>query len=414
MAPKKKNPAEEQPAVNELNPVGEAMTEPEEEMVTSAIAVDADQFLADLGIDEEDAATEIPAERPSTRPARPMPNAASAMSSVSRVTSRTYANDKNRTSIAEQAAIEAERMQGWEEISEDSTTLSIFQTAMKEKRILEGRIAGVEATRRGAYWVLYEGPVTVRIPFDNSYMTIPADLVGKRPTDSTIQRQRQMLDRAKGAVISFTVSDIKPMDDGAYLAIGSRTDALNKIRKVYFGSRATYPMEKGKDYRAQILSNGEHAAYLTVAGIDIRVKKSELTHKFIQDITSTFHVGEFITVRVMEIEQAKDANSLPVVSVSAKPIERERFKRNINRIQQNGTYLGTVVSVNRKNSPDGSTITISLFLDEVGVPAYSRTTILDLGNSIHQGDKVSFLATGIHKNEGLAHGKILEVIKPRI
>lgn len=383
----------------------------EEDIITASVSTAEELEDLDAPTEEMDI-LEIP-DIPASDVPRRVRNSNPMMSASIRASFTSENTSGGPASVVAREAMTAERLESWNLENEDITTVGIFLTALKEKRILSGTVAGVEANNKTAYWVLYEGPVTVRIPFDNSFMTIPAELAVQRPNEEILRRQRQMLDRAKGAKVHFTISRFVQEDEGSYLATGSRTDALSKIRKHYFGNRADNPLTVGMDIMAQILTNGEHAAYLTFCGVDVKVKKSELSHKFIQDVTSTFHVGSQMRVRIQNITPAAETNGIPSVAVSAKPVERERFKRNLKRIHKNGSYIGTVISTAKKEGPDGSSITISLFLDDVGVPAYSRTTILGLGDAIKHGDKVSFLAMGVNE-EGFAHGKIIEVIKPRI
>lgn len=313
------------------------------------------------------------------------------------------------TSNIERFVNATERVENWSAENDDRTTLSIFISAMKEKRILDGKVAGVESDNQSAYWVLFVGPVTVRIRFDNSYMTVPADLVGKRDQD-TIYRQRQMLLRASGAQINFTVISLETDPNGGYIVYGSRTTAMSRIRRQYFGPTATEPITVGTDVIAQIISHGDHVAYLSFCGLDVRVNKRNLSYQYIQTIKSNFCVGEKIRVRILSIKDGD--NEIPTVEVSAKPIEKERYDRNLSRVRRNGSYIGTVVNCSEREGPDGASVTISLFLDDLQVPAFSRVSILSLGNTIQQGDKVNFLALGVNE-DGFAHGKILEVIKPR-
>lgn len=399
MAPKKKTP-------EELIPLEEnAAFVSEEEPVAAVVGSGG---MEDM--DTQDELNEEPIEIPDLQTEEPAP----ALSSVSRQTTSVKANAEGSSAIGvAREALSAGRTALWDVEQEDRTTVGIFLTALKEKRILEGNIAGVEVNRRMAYWVLYEGPVTVRIPFDNSFMQIPADLANKRPSEDILRRQRQMLERAMGATINFTVSRFEPDGDGTYLAIGSRTDAMDKIRKVYFGHNAAQKLSVGDDVVAQIITHGKHAAYLNFCGIDVKVKKSDLSHRYIEDVSASFHVGERIRVRLMNIQMPEESVGIPAISVSAKPIEKARFDRNLRRIHKNGYYIGTVTSTNLKGSGNGDNVTISLFLNDVEVPAFSRTPILALGDALHNGDQVSFMALGVNE-DGFAHGKILEVIKPRI
>lgn len=315
------------------------------------------------------------------------------------------------TSVAEREVINIERAERFEMADEDNTTIGIFLTAQKEHRNLEGRISGVEQNKDTAYWVLYEGPVTVQIPFAEAFMNTPSELVVQNPTTEVLRRQRQLLECAIGAKIEFSVTSFTKEDD-LYIAVASRTSALMRMRNYYFDHQSPYALTVGKDVVAQILTNGEHAAYLTFCGMDVKVTKSNLSYRFIQDVSAQFYVGQTLRVRIEDIKYSAE-DPFPKVVVSAKPIEKARFQKNIKRIQKNGIYIGTAISTRLKDNANGSSVTISLFLDNVDVPAFARTTILELGNSIRVGDKVTFLAMGVN-SEGFAHGKIIDVIKPRV
>jgi len=292
---------------------------------------------------------------------------------------------------------------------EEATTVAVFTNALKQGTILNSVIAGVETNGANVYWVCYHGSITVMIPFTDSFMTLPAELLA-HDTAAIITRRRQFLSKSIGAEIPFVVTSFGADPNGGYIATGSRTTALARIRQHYFGTNASRELKEGMTIEAQILSLGPHSCFVTACGLDIPVRNHELSHRYIEDVAADFYVGQRKRFRVMSINE--QPNTIPEVKLSALPVELEYYAPNLKRIRPHSRYGAIVTSLRQEKNKETPGVVVNMFLEGVDVPAFSRVIQLRIQDELHTGDKVIFEATGIVKN-GYAHGKIVRYVTSR-
>lgn len=300
---------------------------------------------------------------------------------------------------------------------EAATTVGIFVSALKNQTILESTISGVDCIGDEVYWVCYESTISIRIPYSDAFDTVTEELV--RNNSETIRtRKQQLMAKSIGAKVSYILTSMVANNDSTFSAIGSRIRALSVIRKFYTGPNSIRPLEPGLDMTAQILSVSAHALYVSVCGFDCIVRNYDLTHRYIQNLQTAYQPGDSIRLKLMNVTQE---NGKYTLQWSHRPIELNNLKPNLLRIQNSlkegvhpvfsGVVTTTRVDTRDKDNPK---LLITLFLEGVNVPAFSRNNKLYLDENsdqgLYSGDVVLFRVRGTTAN-GYAVGDIIRIIR---
>ena len=286
----------------------------------------------------------------------------------------------------------------------DASSVAVLLGAYKRKRIIQCTIAGVTTIDREAYWTAFQDSVTIRIPFTSSFMSVPKDILEGTGYEN-LQRKRQFLTPAIGAKIRVVITSLIKDPYGGYIATASRTTALAQDRNYFFSKNSRLSIEQGMDFEAEVLSVGPHACYVTAFGMDIRLTKNRISHKYIERLTTLYKPGDTIAVRIMSLKT--EVGKRPEITVSALPLEMKRLANNYKRLTIGDVVSGTVTSI-RKESEN---TVVNLFLDGYDVPAFSRSVRLGLGDILYVGDSVNFRVNGFAKSPygvgAYAHGSII-------
>lgn len=286
-----------------------------------------------------------------------------------------------------------------------------FASAVNGKSILEGRISGVVEFHNEVCWTIYEGNVTVRIPYAESYTNLEPELLNNTRSFA-LERQRQLMSQSIGVTVPYVPESLiaDPENEDCYIVYASRTSALERHRKIrFFGDDASRRVSKGDDIDCQIISSGPNAAYVCACGQDIRVINFLLTHRYVGDVSKAFFPGDHIVMRVTEIEENPADRFCPTIHLSARPVEIQKFKWNLkHRIPRKGNprFNGTITSIRTVTTQRGPKSMVYLFLDGVDVPAYASTSATNIREDLKRGDNVTFEVWGALEN-GYAHGRII-------
>lgn len=298
---------------------------------------------------------------------------------------------------------------------EQSSAINRVTTSFNNRNILYYEIAGVETDDNEAYWVCYDESVKIRIPFTHSFMSIPQSLYNpeqnRRISGSLLERRQQFLRKAIGANIAVVITGTGKDEKSNFIATASRTTALAKQRRRYFGRTAQTPVAVGQDVTAHIISVGDHAIYVTACGVDSRVPVRGLSFRYMARLTDFYNPGEDIKMRITAIDESGE---IPQFTLSARDIEvEESIRPRLAMVIPRSTYIGTVVSIRREmptaDSIRRSQCTISLWLNGVEIPAYSRTVLIS--GSVKTGDRVVFQVHGVTDALNMAHGKIIQRVR---
>lgn len=305
-------------------------------------------------------------------------------------------------------AITAQRREHEENID----IINTYFMASKSGNVLEAEITGVYSDDNDVYWLCHQGPITVRIPFRETFDVLPAELLDDNVTNVNIRR-RQILSKSIGLTIRFCITRFLPDPDDKNRAIvlASRIKALEKDRQRYFGPNAYKPVHEGDKVEAQFLSVGQHVAWISFRGIDVRVKAADLSYRYLPDLPAVFGTGEKIDVVVVKLKYT-EGSDVPEIRVSARPLELEASKRNISRAPVGSIFSAVVTSKSLKIEETRSVCKTNLWIDSVEIPAYSSTQALTNDRYV-TGDRVYVEILGYTKS-GYGHCKILRKAGQRI
>lgn len=292
------------------------------------------------------------------------------------------------------------------EHEENIDIINKYFQASKDKNILSATITGVGVDGNEVFWLCHEGPITVRIPFKETFDVLPEELLDDNVTNVTLRR-RQILSKSIGLTIRFFIEKFMPDPDDKNrgIVLASRIKALARDRQRYFGPNAYKPIREGDKVEAQFLSVGQHIAWISFRGIDVRVKAGDLSHRYLPDLPEVFSTGEKIDVVVTKLTY-KEGSDMPEIRVSARPLELEASKKNLSRVPV-GSVFSAVVTSRTLKMEDSRTVTrTNLWIDCVEVPAYSTVQALNNSRKYVTGDRVYVEILGYTKY-GYVHCKIL-------
>lgn len=317
-----------------------------------------------------------------------------------------------RSTVERKETLDAEHARRRKEET-DLDIINSFLQACKTGRAMETEIAGIILDGNDVYWQCIHGPITVRIPFKETFDELPSELLEDNAVNVNIRR-RQFLSKSIGLKIRYIITEFRPDPESSSRAIviGSRVKAMAKIRQHYFGDTATRPVRKGDIYEAQFLSVGDHVAWVSFRGVDVRVRTAELSHRYLPSLTQRYSTGQKIKIMVTHVEM-NEKTGMPVVRVSARPIELEESKINHSRAPIGSTWCGTVTSIKKQSKDNQPRIVTSLWLNNVDIPAFSTTQYVNIGSAVITGTNVYVEVLG-YTDAGYAHCRILRLAGPSI
>ena len=290
---------------------------------------------------------------------------------------------------------------------ESGDFINAFFQASKSGNVLESKIVGVISEGQDAYWQCVHGPITIRIPFEETFDTLPPSLLDPNTFDLGA-RLRQFLNKSIGLTIRYIVTEFKrdPDNQGRAIVIGSRIRAMEKDRRYYFGDGAYRPMQKGDIVTAQVLNVGNHIAWVHFCGMDVRVRAVDFSHRYLPDLTEVYTPGQKVRMQITRLEQDPQSGAFSV-SLSARPVELEESKARRCLAAVGSTYAATVTAKTTRMDADQPFTIVNLWLEGVDIPAYSKAQIpsLDAKDFIKSGDTVYAQILG-YTDSGYAHCKI--------
>ena len=266
------------------------------------------------------------------------------------------------------------------EILSELTLKEIFRSK-EEKRILTGRISGIE----DEYYKLKNKSIPCAVVwYDDIKILIPSTHLGIKKVNKSIIRG--ML----GAEIDFIVMEI---DEISNIAIASRKDAMELRQNLEIPK-----LKKNDIVRVRILAVGIKYVIVDLYGKETIIKADNLKHTFIVNCKEKFKPGEYLKVRIINIDTEKD-----IFELDAKCFLENPFNNIRKYITENGEYTGKVISFPKQNSG----IIVQLDNTEVTclvrVPAQFRTYP-------HLYDKVLIKVTEIKENKKFKNGYLTRII----
>lgn len=210
----------------------------------------------------------------------------------------------------------------------ENLSLKELLRSKEEKRILTGKITGIEDeyySLKGEYI-----PCAV-LWYNGTKVLIPSTHLG------ITKINKSMIRGMLGAEIDFIVIEI---DTDSNLAIASRTHAMQLRAKLEL------PKLKENDIvKVRILAVGVKHILVELYGKEVIIKADNLQHTYILNCKDYYSPGEYLKVRIKNIDIEND-----IYKLSAKDFLLNPFTNIRKYITENGEYFGKVIAFPKKNS----------------------------------------------------------------
>ena len=251
----------------------------------------------------------------------------------------------------------------------------------EEKRILTGRISGIE----DEYYKLKNKSIPCAVVwYDDIKILIPSTHLGIKKVNKSIIRG--ML----GAEIDFIVMEI---DEISNIAIASRKDAMELRQNLEIPK-----LKKNDIVRVRILAVGIKYVIVDLYGKETIIKAANLKHTFIVNCKEQFKPGEYLKVRIINIDTEKD-----IFELDAKCFLENPFNNIRKYITENGEYTGRVIGFPKQNSGILVQLNNTEVTSLVRVPAKFRSYP-------HLFDNVLIKVTEIKENKKFIYGYLMRII----
>lgn len=299
----------------------------------------------------------------------------------------------------------------WNETAREMAVIARYQTAYRQSSLMNGDIAAVQKIEREVFAVIYDGPVTVYIPFSMMYSNPPQNLLGT--SSEALHHQKNFMTNSIGTKIPFVLTSfVVDEETGMAVGTGSRIQGLKKEWKKYFGPTPDYDIRPDTEVVATVLAVGRFNLYLTVCGMDCTIKAKYLTYRYIQDCRDLYKPGQQIRMKVSEVDLSDPKK--PELKFNALVYEKDRCKRNAARLSKGTVHIGTVVTISRNTTSDKPTSNVRLWLNDVEAPAICKDIIIppEFAHNVLPGATVVFESKGL-RMDGIPHGVITRLVQDR-
>lgn len=251
----------------------------------------------------------------------------------------------------------------------------------EEKRILTGKISGIE----NEYYKLKNENISCAIVWYNDIkILIPSTHLG------TSKASKSMIRGMIGAEIDFVVIEL---DLTSNIAIASRKDAMD------LRSKLELPKLKVNDIaRVRILAVGIKHIIVELYGKEVIIKADNLQHTYILNCKDLYVPGEYLKVRIKNIDIEKG-----IFELSAKDFIINPYKNIRKYITEGGEYTGKVIAFPKGNSG------IIIQLDTTNITCLARVPAR-FNNYPHYLDNVLIKITEIKEEKKMIYGYLMRVI----
>ena len=259
--------------------------------------------------------------------------------------------------------------------------LKELMRSKEESRILTGKITGIE----DEYYKLKNKNISCAVVwYEDIKILIPSTHLGIEKAARSIIRG--ML----GAEIDFIVIELDTISN---IAIASRIDAM-QLR-----SELELPKLKVNDtVKVRILSVGYKHIIVDLYGKEVTIDAENLRHTYIVNCKDLYIPGEYLKVRIINIDIQKNIYELDAKCFTHNPYQDIR-----KFITENGEYTGNVISFPKNNSG------IIVQLDNGNVTALIRVPAR-FNNYPHYMEKVLIRITEIKEKKKLIYGILVRII----
>lgn len=251
----------------------------------------------------------------------------------------------------------------------------------EEKRILTGKISGIE----DEYYKIKNEKISCAIVwYEDIKILIPSTHLGISKIN------KSMIRGMLGAEIDFIIIEI---DTTSNIAISSRKDAM-EIR-----SELELPkLEINDIVRVRIIAVGVKNIIVELYGKEVIIKADNLQHTYILNCKELYSPGEYLKVRIKNIDIEKD-----LFELSAKDFIENPYKNIRKYLIEGGEYTGKVIAFPKVNSG------IIVQLDNTNITCLVRVPAR-FNNYPHYLDNVLVKITEIKEDKKMIYGYLMRVI----
>lgn len=260
-------------------------------------------------------------------------------------------------------------------------TIKELLRSKEEKRILTGKITGIEDEY---YKIKNEYVPCAIVWYENIKVLIPCTHL------DTKKINKSMIRGMLGAEIDFIIIE---MDTNSEIAIASRTLAMELRAKIELPK-----LNKNDTVRVRIIAVGVKHILVELYGIDVIIKAEELQHTYILNCKDYYLPGEYLKVRIKNIDIQNN-----IYELSSKEFTNNPFKSIRKYVTENGEYTGKVIAFPKNKSG------ILVQLDNCNVTCLVRVPPR-FNNYPHYLDKVLIKISEIKENKKLIYGYLVRSI----
>ena len=251
----------------------------------------------------------------------------------------------------------------------------------EEQRILTGKISGIEDEY---YKLKSENLSCAIIWYEDIKILIPSTHLGISKIN------KSMIRGMLGAEIDFIVIEIDTISN---IAIASRKDAMELRAKLEL------PKLKINDtVNVRIIAVGIKHILVELYGKEVIIKVDDLQHTYILNCKDLYVPGEYLKVRIKNIDIEKD-----LFELSAKDFIENPYKNIRKYIVENGEYTGKVIAFPKGNSG------VIVQLDTTKITCLVRVPAR-FNNYPHFLDNVLIKITEIKENKKMIYGYLMRII----
>ena len=287
------------------------------------------------------------------------------------------------------------------EAEKEATLWHDIQNSYRTRRILTGTLDSVERTAAGmtVAVVNYKG---FRIAIPLKEMMIYS---GRMPTGREFEELMVQLNRNLNARIGSEIDFvIKGIENKSRTVVASRRTAMLRKRQHFYisvdelGNRMIY---EGRVVQARVVAVSEKVVRAEVFGVECAIRAPQMSWEWIEDARERYFVGERILVRVIKIS-GESAEELSI-KVDTRSITNTTRMETLNRCVVGSRYAGKVTDVRRG-------VVFLLLNNRANAIAHTCHDPRKPGKR----DDVVFAVTKLDKEQGVAIGEIIRIIRQNL
>lgn len=254
----------------------------------------------------------------------------------------------------------------------ESLSVREILRSKEEQRILTGRITGIEEE----YYKLQDRNIPCAIVwYEGIKILIPVTHLG------VTKENKSLIRGMLNADIDFIVIEY---DETSNIAIASRELAMELRAKIELPK-----LKKNDVVKVRIVATSTKHIIVDLYGREVVIKAENLKHTYITNAKEDFAVGEYLKVRVKDIDIEKN-----IFELNAKELQDNPFNNIRRYFTENSEYTGKVISFPKSRSG------VIVQLDTISVTCMCRVPA-KFNSYPHFGDKVLIKITEIRGEKSI-------------